>query len=129
MTKKKTILLHSRTGLSALAVGLTLMRDTPERLFGELLRLWPQICKPGQFISLETSEQRIVCFNSGATSQIVQTVFDTSIALWGLEHLEAKLVPENPLGALRARLLTLFPAQRWLLNYELTIGSARELWK
>lgn len=129
MTKKITILLHSKTGLSALAAGLRLTAGSPVNLVTELLRLWPQMRKPGQFVSLETQEERVICFNSGATPRIVQMVFDTSIVLWELEHLHAKSLPEGPLAGLRARLLMHLPRHRWLLKFEVTAGGNVELWK
>lgn len=125
--EKTTILYHSRSGLSALVKGLKLAHGSPETLLSELLRLWPQMRKPGQFVSFALNDQTVVCFNSGAAPKIVQTVFSTGSNVWGVKHLKATEIGEGPLSALRAGLFARLPSQRWLIHYELVSGGVEKV--
>jgi hypothetical protein len=114
----RTLLVHSGAGVAALIVGLRCLGDEAS-VFTHLPRLWPAVSRPGHFICLSQAGNRVICLNSGRSGDIAQRLMEDAGALWDTTHLRSLYVKEGLFSALRFRLFLRFPAQKWLLRFEL----------
>lgn len=117
MATTRTLLVHSGAGVAALIVGLRHLGD--EAVCTHLPKLWPAVSRPGRFICLAQEGNRVICLNSGSSGDIAQRLIEVAGALWHTAHLSPLYVKEGMFCRLRCWLYLRFPAQKWLLNFEL----------
>lgn len=127
--KKTTILVHSKTGLSALIAGLHLSEGGASLAKVSLPRLWRLINKPGQFLIFEGEDLTVICFNSGTAAKYVEQLVKTSTTLWSGQHITCRYAPEGAFSRVRARLFCSSPVLTWLITPELTRGKAVAEWR
>lgn len=123
MTKKTTILFHSKTGLSALIAGHHLSEGGASIAKEYLPRLWSLINEPGQFLIFEGEDLKVICFNSGTAGQYVEQLVKTSTTLWNGQHITCRYAPEGAFSRVRGRLFCASSGHTWLIAHELRWGK------